>query len=108
MRLPRLYSDHSPILLDFRDFQGGRRYFKFKNNWLKSEGFVDKVKQWWISYHFQGSLGFIWARKLKALKSWNEVVFDNIERRKKLLFFWNNYEILILLKKRGPYVPRRE
>jgi hypothetical protein len=45
MRLPRLYSDSSPILFDFRDFQGGRRYFKFENNWLKSEGFVDKVKQ---------------------------------------------------------------
>jgi hypothetical protein len=53
---------------------------------------VDKVKQWWTSYHFQGSPSFILASKLKALKvnlkAWNEEVFGNIEREM-------NYEISI-------------
>jgi exonuclease III len=38
-RLPRLYSDHFPILLDCGDFSRGNRSFKFENMWLKAEGF---------------------------------------------------------------------
>jgi hypothetical protein len=67
-RLPRLCSDRFPILLDCGSVHCGRRYFKFENIWLKAEGFVDKVRQWLTSCHFQGSLSFILARKLKALK----------------------------------------
>jgi hypothetical protein len=70
-------------------FIRGSRYFKFENMWLKSEGFVDRVKQWWDSYHFQGSPSFIVASKLKALKvdlrRWNEEVFGNVGRKKKIL-----------------------
>jgi hypothetical protein len=44
-RLPRLCSDHFLILVDCGDFNGGGRPFKFENMWLKSEGFVDRVKQ---------------------------------------------------------------
>jgi hypothetical protein len=55
---------------------GGRRYCNFENMWLKAEGFVDKEKKWGSSYRFQGSLCFILARKLKALKAdlrvWNK------------------------------------
>lgn len=44
--------------------------------WLKSDGFVDKVRQWWFSYDFQGSPCFVMSRKLKMLKNylkeWNE------------------------------------
>jgi hypothetical protein len=47
---------------------------------------VDKVKQWWDSYLFQGSPSFILASKLKALKvelkRWNEEVIRNVERKK--------------------------
>jgi hypothetical protein len=54
--------------------------------WLKAEGFVGLVKQWWDSYLFQGSRSFVFARKLKALKldlkKWNEKVFGNVERNK--------------------------
>jgi hypothetical protein len=88
-RLPRLCSDHFPILLDCGDFHRGSRPFKFENMWLKFEGFVDRVKQWWDSYLFQGSPSFILASKLKALKvdlkRWNEEVFGNVERKKKIL-----------------------
>jgi hypothetical protein len=37
------YVDHFPILLNCRGIPGAKRYFKFKNMWLKSEGFVDRV-----------------------------------------------------------------
>jgi hypothetical protein len=57
--------------------------------WLKYEGFVDKVKQWWNSYHFQGLQSFILASKCRALKidlkKWNTEVFGNVERKKFLL-----------------------
>lgn len=88
-RLPTLFSDHFLILLDCGDFHGGSRPFKFENMWLKSEAFVDKVKQWWDSYLFQGSPSFILVNKLKALKAdlkrWNEDIFGNFERKKKTL-----------------------
>jgi hypothetical protein len=61
----------------------------FENMWLKAEGFVDRVRLWWTSYHFQGSPSFIFSQKLKALKNdlkrWNEHEFDNVEFRKKRL-----------------------
>jgi len=62
-------------------------YFKFKNIWLKSESFVDRVKQWWSSFYFQGTQSHILAFKLKDLKVNLRVwVFGNVERKKKLLF----------------------
>jgi hypothetical protein len=86
-RLPRILLDHFPLLLDCGVVVRSSRYFKFENMWLKSEGFVEQVKQWWTSYNFQGSPSFILASKLKALKTdmkkWNEEVFGNIEKQKK-------------------------
>jgi len=43
-RLPRLCSDHVPNLHERCDFHRSSRYFKFENMWLKSEGFVNRVK----------------------------------------------------------------
>jgi hypothetical protein len=57
-RLPRLLSDNFPLMLDCGDVRS-RRYFKFENMWLKSDGSVDKVKHWWASYRFQGSPSFV-------------------------------------------------
>jgi hypothetical protein len=64
----QMRSDHLSILLDCKDSQEGKKYFKFENMWLKS-GIVERVKQWWSSYHFQGSPSLILAHKLKALKA---------------------------------------
>jgi hypothetical protein len=54
---------------------------------LVGRSFVGLVKQWWDSYHFQGTPSYVLARKLKALKidlkKWNEEVFGNVERKKK-------------------------
>jgi hypothetical protein len=48
--------------------------------WLKVDGFVDRVRHWWLSYRFQGSPNFIFAQKLKVdLKRGNEQEFGNVE-----------------------------
>ncbi|XP_059450778.1 uncharacterized protein LOC132181539 [Corylus avellana] len=88
-RLPRLCSDHFPIMLELGEISQEKRPFRFENMWLKEEGFVALVKQWWDSYEFQGTPNFVLVRKLKALKlnlkTWNEEVFGNIERNKRTL-----------------------
>jgi hypothetical protein len=88
-RLSHLCSDYFPIVLDCGDVVRVSKRFKFENMWLKVEGFVGLVKQWWDSYLFQGSPSFVFARKLKALKldlkKRNEEVFGNVERNKRIL-----------------------
>ncbi len=49
-RLPRLLSDHFPIILEGGDFSWGKRPFRFKNIWLKADGFKERVKRWWDAY----------------------------------------------------------
>jgi hypothetical protein len=57
--------------------------------WLKADGFVERVRLWWLAYHFQGSPNFIFPKKLKALKldlkKWNEQEFGKVEFIKKAL-----------------------
>ena len=54
--------------------------------WLKADGFKERVKEWWDSYIFYGTPGYIIACKLKALKvdlkKWNEEVFGNVGVKK--------------------------
>uniref|UniRef100_A0A2N9J6S4 Reverse transcriptase domain-containing protein n=1 Tax=Fagus sylvatica TaxID=28930 RepID=A0A2N9J6S4_FAGSY len=80
--LPRVLSDHFPVLLDCGRLIGGKRPFRFEKMWLKAEGFVDRVRGWWNSYSFSGSASFIMANKLKALKAdlkqWNSQEFGNV------------------------------
>ena len=87
--LPRVISDHCPLLLEAIVVRCGRSAFKFENMWLQAEGFVDRVQQWWISYSFTGSPSFILTQKLKALKAdlkkWNREVFSDLAFRKNLL-----------------------
>ncbi|KAG6631925.1 hypothetical protein CIPAW_13G122500 [Carya illinoinensis] len=88
-RLQRLCSDHFPVLLDGGGVQGGKRPFKFENMWLKKEGFVDLVRNWWNSYVFEGNPSKVLAGKLKALKknlkTWNEQEFGEITNQKNCL-----------------------
>jgi hypothetical protein len=89
LRLPRLFSNHFPILLDCARSSARSRPFKFENMWLKVDGFVGMVKHWWDSFSFHGSPSFVLACKLKALKSnlktWNVEAFGNVERNKRKL-----------------------
>ncbi|RVW93447.1 hypothetical protein CK203_035061 [Vitis vinifera] len=41
---PRPVSEHFPILLEGRDLRRGSSPFRFKNMWLKVEGFKDLLK----------------------------------------------------------------
>ena len=66
--LPRLVSDHSPIVLEARGFSSGKSPFHFKNMWLKIEGFKDLVRSWWNGYFVEGYSSHCIAKKLKALK----------------------------------------
>jgi hypothetical protein len=36
--------------------------------WLKEESLVEKLRIWWGSFSFLGSLSFVLAKKLRALK----------------------------------------
>ena len=67
----------------------GKSVFKFENIWLKVEGFVDRVQQWWRGYHFVGFPSYVLACKLKALKCdlkhWNKHMFGDVAFRKKCL-----------------------
>jgi hypothetical protein len=49
-RMIRLTSDHFPIMLECGFFQRGRRPFRFENMWLKADGFLERVQNWWGSY----------------------------------------------------------
>ena len=56
---------------------------------MKAEDFVDRVQHWWNGYSFVGLLGFILAKKLRALKAnlkkWNKEEFGDLALRKKNL-----------------------
>ena len=67
-RLVRVLSDHFPISLEGGDICKGSRAFHFENMWLQMDDFVEKVKNWWDSYHFCGTPSYRLAMKLKALK----------------------------------------
>ena len=89
-RMPRVLSDHFPILLEGKCQRRGRIPFRFENMWLRVDNFVDKVKKWWASYLFQGTPSFILAKKLAVLKldlkKWNETKFGNVTFKKQALW----------------------
>ncbi|PHU03047.1 hypothetical protein BC332_28298 [Capsicum chinense] len=49
-------------------WEQSKSYFKFENWWLNSEGFVDRVNNWWNDFASSGKPNYILAWKLKALK----------------------------------------
>ncbi|RVW99827.1 putative ribonuclease H protein [Vitis vinifera] len=80
--LPRLISDHSPIVLQAGRFSSGKSPFRFENMWLKIDGFQDLVRSWWNGCSVEGSSSHCIAEKLKALKkdlkNWNKEVIGNV------------------------------
>ena len=72
--------------------------------WLRVENFVDKVKAWWASYLFLGTLSYILAKKLAALKldlkKWNKSEFGNVTFKKQQL--WNKLNDLDVREETHP------
>ena len=97
--LPRLLSDHFSIRLDCGRIVGGKSPFRFENMWLKVEGFVDRVRDWWALYSFPRSPSHILANKLKALKMdlkhWNVNELGNVHfKHQKFLLSLHELETL--------------
>jgi hypothetical protein len=40
-------SDHCPLLLGLHEFTHGKRRFHFESFWLRLDGFVEEVAQFW-------------------------------------------------------------
>lgn len=84
--VPKVMSDHRPVLLLNGDWEDNPSYFKFENMWLQEEWFLDKIKEWWQNYSIRESLDFILSQKLRCLKQditdWNREVIGKMETRK--------------------------
>lgn len=72
--LPKLTSDHKPILLRIKEEEDlGPLPFRFSPLWVKREGFLETVQTTWKT-DVSGSPSFVWEQKMKntkkALKEW--------------------------------------
>jgi hypothetical protein len=68
--LTRSGSDHTPLLLDFGSpAHGGKNStFSFEISWLKQEGFIDMVKNEWLSILNDPSPIETWQKKIRHLR----------------------------------------
>ncbi|CAL5339220.1 unnamed protein product [Camellia sinensis] len=86
--LPRIVSDHCPLLLmeDVRNW--GPRPFRFINAWFLHPDFKTVVKKSWEEANALGWAGYRLKGKLAKLKSdltkWNVDVFDNMKHQLKI------------------------
>ncbi|XP_041999981.1 uncharacterized protein LOC121749476 [Salvia splendens] len=81
--LPRVASDHRPILVRCRmtnNHESGRA-FQFQNMWVRHEGFAELVQEdWTVPTEAEGllNLKIKLSRIKKTFKRWNKEVFENI------------------------------
>jgi len=84
--MPRVTSDHNPILLEYGDWEKRNSYFKFENWWLKVEGFNELVQEWWNGFTVVGCPDYKLCTKLKLLKQklkdWSRNTFSEMTNRK--------------------------
>ncbi|XP_058068824.1 uncharacterized protein LOC131218159 [Magnolia sinica] len=87
VHLPRVNSDHAPLLLNFpAPNKVLARPFRFQRMWFLHEGFLQIIKEAWTG-DLQGSPMVNLLLKLRktklVVKAWNRSVFDNISTNRK-------------------------
>ncbi|WMV57474.1 hypothetical protein MTR67_050859 [Solanum verrucosum] len=84
--LPRVTSDHNPLLLECGNWERSNSFFKFENWWLQTKDFNERVKEWWNSVIYVGRPDYILACKLRLLKDklkeWSKTVHGNLGMQK--------------------------
>lgn len=74
-------------MLKCGDWERSNSYFKFENWWIQTEGFKDRIKNWWSSFRYEGSPDYILQCKLRdlknKLKAWSKTIKGNLGLQKK-------------------------
>jgi hypothetical protein len=85
LHLPRVHSDHTPILLDTEPIQHqfGNRPFHFETIWLTDPSFPNLVDVSWKK--FPNNVTLALADFTTRVSSWNKLEFGNIFYRKQRL-----------------------
>jgi len=87
--MPRVTSDHSPIMLQCGDWWQNKSYFKFENWWLKVDGFKGLVDSWWSEFVVEGCPDYKLSMKLKLLKQklkeWSKQIGGELGTKKNKL-----------------------
>ncbi|XP_073021415.1 uncharacterized protein [Primulina eburnea] len=83
--LPRITSDHFPLVLDLAKNKWGPTPFRFENVWLRDTSFKNLTKLWWNNTNSQGWAGYRFMMKIKTIKGdikrWNEEVYGRMEMK---------------------------
>lgn len=86
--LPRIVSDHGPLLIRCAESIGTRRSsFRFQAMWTRHHKFLDEIRMLWnvdTGFHGMNNLQIKLGRVKKGLKRWNKEVFGNIFVRLKM------------------------
>ncbi|GKV25513.1 hypothetical protein SLEP1_g34945 [Rubroshorea leprosula] len=83
--LPRLISDHNPILLNLtpRIPSIGKRPFRYEKFWFDHPDFIDIVDRIWSHPHSNTSSCL--ASTMTSIKLWSRDTFGNLFKRKKVI-----------------------
>ncbi|GJW50327.1 RNA-directed DNA polymerase, eukaryota, reverse transcriptase zinc-binding domain protein [Tanacetum coccineum] len=90
--IDRMWSDHSPILLNIKKDDFGPSLFKFYNTWLNRDGFDDIIKSTWASMDTGNGnnniSSHVQLKGLKtAIKKWQVDVRNNDRSQKHATLF---------------------
>jgi hypothetical protein len=81
--LPRVVSDHCPLILKSCIVESRPKPFRFCNHWLLHKDFKELVEGAWGAMNVEGWMGHVLKEKLKLLKTpirdWNRVVYGKME-----------------------------